>query len=418
MGVAASVNLSKVKSLRHGGVTAATMRVSQLTEGGTSEAAQVDAMQAELKRIEVFAQQFAKNIVDWGKMMANVMLALRGWALSFGKVIGLSADQNSEAFEAFLAVVTQGLLPLTADLDAAINERLLKDMAHLLMTMSQPLKLLASMAEQEPYHYHLLTMPVSQKNRPPPALLAASTNYLALRGQLAAELPTYLALLHRGCAVFVRRLADIQTRFWRDVKERWAELWEMLRVEEELNAGWEETCTVWCARWADVDEVVRALAITRPVPVHVVPVMAQAQAQATMQANIGRGYATLQAQHLQTLEKEREREREHTGKRYDAYFAYPDFYAPMAPQLATVKDREREKFEKEQKEREREQKARDKEQREREKTVRAHKQGEAQRLHCRFAVFCIGAGTLTYEQEARCHGRCFKSGRAQSLACT
>lgn len=376
VGVAASVNLSKVKSLRHGGVTAATMRVSQLTEGSASEAAQVDAMQSELKRIEVFAQQFAKNIVDWGKMTANVMLALRGWALSFGKVIGLTPDQNSEAFEAFLSVVTQGLLPLTADLDAAINERLLKDMAHLLMTMSQPLKLLASMAEQEPYHYHLLTMPVSQKNRPPPALLAASTNYLALRGQLATELPTYLALLHRGCAVFVRRLADIQTRFWRDVKERWAELWEMLRVEEELNAGWEETCMVWCARWADVDEVVRALGITSPVPVHVVPVVAQAQAQANMQANMGRGYATLQAQHLQMLEKERERERQHAGKRYDSYFAYPDFYAPMAPQLSTVKEREREKLEKEQKEREREQKARDKEQREREKLYERTSKGK------------------------------------------
>ncbi|KAF8171877.1 hypothetical protein BJ912DRAFT_860280 [Pholiota molesta] len=267
VGVAASVNLSKVKSLRHGGVTAATMRVAQLTEGNASEAAQVDAMQAELKRIEVFAQQFAKNVVDWGKMMANVMLALRGWALSFGKVIGLSAEQHSEAFDAFLAVVTEGLLPLTVDLDSAINERLLKDMAHLLMTMSQPLKLLASMAEQEPYHYHLLTMPVSPKNRPPPALLEASTNYLALRGQLAAELPAYLGLLHKGCAVFVRRLAGIQTRFWRDVKERWAELWEMLRVEGELNAGYEETINVWCARWADVDEVVRALNITRP-PAH------------------------------------------------------------------------------------------------------------------------------------------------------
>ncbi|KAF9486081.1 hypothetical protein BDN70DRAFT_870597 [Pholiota conissans] len=368
VGVAASVNLSKVKSLRHGGVTAATMRVAALTEGSAGEAAQVEAMHAELKRIEVFAQQFAKNIVDWGKMMANMMLALRGWALSFGKVIGLSAEQRSEAFDAFLGVVTQGLLPLTVDLDSAINERLLKDMAHLLMTMSQPLKLLASMAEQEPYHYHLLTMPVSAKNRPPPALLEASTNYLALRGQLAAELPAYLGLLHKGCAVFVRRLAEIQTRFWRDVKERWAELWEMLRVEGELNAGYEETCTVWCARWADVDEVVQALNIARPVP-PLVPVMAQAQAQA-------RGYAALQAQYAQTLAKDQERERlAALGKRHDAYFSYPEFYLPMTPQLSLPKERDRDRLEKEQrekekrdqKEREREQKEREKEQREREK---------------------------------------------------
>ena len=263
--VAAGVNLSKVKSLRHGGVREATMRVASLTEGANSEAAQVERMQAELKRIEVFAQQFAKNVVDWGKMQHNVVGALRTWALSFGHVIGLSPESRSEAFDAFVEVVRSGLLPLSADLEMAINERLLKDMAHLLMTMLKPLKLLASMNEQEPYHYHLLTMPVSAKNRPPASLLAASTNYLALRGQLAAELPVYLGLLHRGFAVFVRRLAAIQTRFWADVKERWAGLWEMLRVEGEMNAGVDETCAVWCARWTDVDEVLRALGITQSV---------------------------------------------------------------------------------------------------------------------------------------------------------
>ncbi|KDR75582.1 hypothetical protein GALMADRAFT_488485 [Galerina marginata CBS 339.88] len=317
VGVAASVNLSKVKSLRHGGVTAATMRVSHLTEGN-SEAAQVEAMQAELKRLEVFAQQFAKNVVDWGKMMANVMLGLRTWALSFGKVIGLSSEQGSEAFDAFMEVVKKGLMPLTADLEAAINEKLLKDMAHLLMTMNQPLKLLASMNEQEPYHYHLLTMPVSQKNRPPPSLLAASTNYLALRGQLAAELPTYLALMHQGFAIFVRRLAAIQTRFWRDVKEHWAELWEMLRVEGELNAGWEETCAVWCARWADVDEVVKALGIMQPVP-HLQPTP--------------KAYPPLTPNYANQ----------------EQYFAYPNFYMPMTPAFSSpppsqpTRERERER---------------------------------------------------------------------------
>ncbi|KAF8911579.1 hypothetical protein CPB84DRAFT_1762280 [Gymnopilus junonius] len=263
--VSAGVNLSKVKSLKHGGISAATMRVSHLTEGN-SEAAQVEAMQTELKRLDVFAQQFGKNVVDWGKMMSNVMLALRTWALSFGKVIGLSADQGSEAFDAFMEVIKKGLLPLTADLEGAINEMLLKDIARLLSTMNQPLKLLASMNEQEPYHYHLLTMPVSQKNRPPPSLLAASTNYLALRGQLAADLPIYIGYLRRGIDILVRRLAAIQTRFWRDVKEHWAELWEMLRVEGELNAGSDETCAVWLNRWQEVDELVQSLAITKPVP--------------------------------------------------------------------------------------------------------------------------------------------------------
>ncbi|KAF8161375.1 hypothetical protein B0H34DRAFT_700687 [Crassisporium funariophilum] len=280
--VAAGVNLSKMKSLRHGGVGAATKLAEAGAAGtgaagddiGGSEAARVDYMQAELKRIDVFAQQFAKSVVDWGKMMSHVMVALRVWSISFGHVIGLSPEQGSEAFDAFLEVIEKQLMPLTTELEAAINERLLKDMAHLLMTMNQPLKLLASMNEQEPYHYHLLTMPMSAKNRPPPSLLAASTNYLALRGQLAAELPTYLALLHKGFEIFVRRLAEIQMRFWGHVRERWGILWEMLRVEGELNAGWEETVGVWRVRWGDVDEVMRALGVVQP-PVSMTSSLAQ-----------------------------------------------------------------------------------------------------------------------------------------------
>lgn len=334
VGVAASVNLSKVKSLRHGGVTAATMRVAQLTEGVHSEAAQVEAMQNELKRIEVFAQQFAKNVVDWGKMMANLVLTLRTWAISFGNVIGLSGDQGSEAFDAFVELVSTGLMPLTADLEASINNRLLKDMAHLLMTMSQPLKLLASMNEQEPYHYHLLTMPVSQKNRPPASLLAASTNYLALRGQLATELPTYLTLMHQGFAIFVRRLADLQTRFWKDVKDRWAELWEMLRVEGELNSGWEDTCSIWCARWSDVDEVVKSLNIMQPVPASQHTPQVQIHAGAPSPAAFPRGYAA-QQQHVQQSISDGPTELE-------SYFAYPDFYMAVPPLTTpqTKKDRD------------------------------------------------------------------------------
>ncbi|KAJ6456805.1 hypothetical protein C8R47DRAFT_1227760 [Mycena vitilis] len=49
-------------------------------------------------------------------------------------------------------------------------------------------------------------MPVTPKNRPPPALLSASAHYLALRVQLAAELPAYLSLLHRGLAALIPRL--------------------------------------------------------------------------------------------------------------------------------------------------------------------------------------------------------------------
>ncbi|KAJ3969654.1 hypothetical protein EV361DRAFT_951286 [Lentinula raphanica] len=250
--IAASINLSKIKSLRR----------MQPADSGSIEATRVEKMESELEKVEQFAQQFAKDVVGWSKSMTIVMQNLMIWAVSFGKVIGLSDDQGSEAFDAFIGLLEQYLAPLCLELENVINERLLKEVALLLATMQQPMKLLDSMNEQEPFHYHLLTMNVTPKNRPPPALLEASTNYLALRGQLAKELPRYLELLHRGIALSVRRLADIQTQFWQDVRDRWAELWEMLRVDGELNAGAAETIAVWIGRWSDVDEVVRSLAIT------------------------------------------------------------------------------------------------------------------------------------------------------------
>jgi len=110
---------------------------------------------------------------------------------------------------------------------------------------------------------HALLAPLLKLLRVP-TLIGYGHGHQLISGQLAAELPVYLGLLHRGFAVFVRRLVAIQTRFWVHVKNRWADLWEMLRVERELYAGWEEMCAVWCGRWADVDEVMRALGLMQP----------------------------------------------------------------------------------------------------------------------------------------------------------
>lgn len=253
--VTASVNLGKMKNLRPG-----SMKTLQNDNNG--EASKVEMLSAELKGVEDFAQDFAKNIVDWSRSMTKVMSALKTWAIGFGKVIGLSDEQRSEAFEAFVHVIEIELKGLSDTLDQEINITLLRHIALLLDTLRQPHKLLSSMREQEPFHYHLLTMNVS-KNRPPAALLAASTNYLALRGQLATELPSYLRLLRRGLDVCIAKLAEIQTTFWGNVRDKWAELWDMLRVEGELNAGHEETMNVWRARWMDVDDVVAHLNINQ-----------------------------------------------------------------------------------------------------------------------------------------------------------
>ena len=273
LGVVASVNPSMMKPLIHGGVAAA-MRANELADGlgaDNSAVAKVEAMQAELKRLDEFLRLWARNIVTWGEMISKAMLSLLNWALSFAKVIGLSAELKSEAFDAVIEMVEKALLPLVSDVEVAIAEQLLKDLAHLKTSMVQPLKLLASMNAQEPFHYCLLTMPVSGKYGPPPSLLAGSRNYLALRGQLAKELPIYIALMHSAIARLVRRFADIQARFWIDVKTHWMGLWEMLRVEDDPNVGSAETMSVWYGRWADVNEVVTNLGLTIPVQVQTTP---------------------------------------------------------------------------------------------------------------------------------------------------
>ncbi|KAJ7840497.1 glycosyl hydrolases family 31-domain-containing protein [Mycena olivaceomarginata] len=100
------------------------------------------------------------------------------------------------------------------------------------------------------------------REEPPPARFAFRIR--ALRTQLPAELPAYLALLHRGLSALVRRLAGLQAGFFGEARDAWAGLWDMLRVEGERNGGGEETVGVWRARWGDVDNGVAGLQICRP----------------------------------------------------------------------------------------------------------------------------------------------------------
>ncbi|KAJ6593228.1 hypothetical protein B0H19DRAFT_1010604 [Mycena capillaripes] len=231
-----------------------------------SEAARVDRMAAELARIDVFAQQLSRSSQEWARAADTSARGLLAWAKAFAAAIGLSSTVRSEAFDAFLATLTESLLPRSSALLPQIASDLLAPLARLLASAAQPRQLLASMAEHAPLHHHLLTMPVSAKNRPPPALLSASAHYLALRVQLAAELPAYLSLLHRGLAALVRRLAAVQAAFFGDARDAWAGLWDMLRVEGERNGGGAETEAVWRARWGDVDLGVQTLGICQPLP--------------------------------------------------------------------------------------------------------------------------------------------------------
>ena len=252
VGVAASVNIGRMKSLR-----------SVKAREGNEEAVQVEKMEKQLKTADAFVNALAKAAIAWGTSVRATVEQLRDWAIGFGKVIGLSDEQQSEAFDAFLVVLEKQLMPLCADLEVVLKEKLLRELARLIATSASPMRLLDAMNTLEPLHYGLLNINFA-KNRPPATLLEASQSYLALRGQLHTELPQYLALLDKGIMLTVHQLAQIQARFYADVRDRWSDLWDALRVEGEMNAGASETLRVWWERWGEVDKMVLGLKIAYP----------------------------------------------------------------------------------------------------------------------------------------------------------
>ncbi|KAL6305114.1 hypothetical protein BKA93DRAFT_731664 [Sparassis latifolia] len=257
LGVATSVSLGRMKSLRSS---------SQKTKEGAEanqEAEQVVQMGEELKRYEVFIQKLAKETVDWTASVRGVMQHLFEWAECFGRIIWMSRDIKSEAFDAFITVISSQLLPTCNDLAGVIKNKLLRQLSALMDTTLAPFRLLEAMHTLEPLHYGLLNLNVS-KSRPPPQLLEASQSYVALRAQLFAELPQYIALLNKGMTHCILQLANWQAMFWRDVRDRWAELWDALKAEGEMNAGAAETVSVWWNRFAQVEGAVGGLNIVRP----------------------------------------------------------------------------------------------------------------------------------------------------------
>ncbi|KAH9039884.1 hypothetical protein EDB85DRAFT_1859276 [Lactarius pseudohatsudake] len=244
-----------------GGVGVSAPR--SISRADSEEAVQVAQMERDISRADVFIQQFAKESVEWVKSVQALMSALRIWAEGFGRVIGLGPDVTSEAFDAFLVVVDKQLSSICTDLEAVMHEQLLPQLRMLLDTIKRPTLLLDTLHALEPHHFASLQHS-SAKGRPPSALNEASTAYVALRAQLCAELPAYLKLLNSGVTLCVGQLAKWQARLWRDVRARWSELWDALRVEGEMNAGREETERVWRARWDEAARDLRTLSIISP----------------------------------------------------------------------------------------------------------------------------------------------------------
>jgi hypothetical protein len=244
-----------------GGVGVSAPR--SISRADSEEAVQVAQMERDIIRIDAFVQQFAKETLDWVKSVQTLMSALHIWAEGFGRVIGLGPDVTSEAFDAFLVVVDKQLASICTDLEAVLREQLLPQLSMLLETIKRPTLLLDTLHALEPHHFASLQH-ISAKGRPPPALNDASTAYVALRSQLYAELPAYLKLLNAGVTLCISQVAKWQVGLWRDVRARWSELWDALRVEGEMNAGSEETERVWHARWEEAARDLRALTIISP----------------------------------------------------------------------------------------------------------------------------------------------------------
>lgn len=246
--LSASVNMKRIKMLR-----------TDQDKEDSHKAEQVASMGLELKRSDHFINEFAKEVLGWVINVKDAMKMLRIWAIDFAHVTGLSMDHNSEAFHAFLSVV-EHLSPLGEDLESAIRGKLLVQLARLGDSMQGPLRLVETMSTLEPLHYGLLNINFG-KYRPPTEFLDASQSYLALRGQLFSELPQYLTLLDKGITSSILQLAEWQMSYWRDVYDRWGSLWDALRVDDEMNAGAEETESVWWGRWAEVADIIDSLNI-------------------------------------------------------------------------------------------------------------------------------------------------------------
>ncbi|KAI0343603.1 hypothetical protein BDW22DRAFT_1316527, partial [Trametopsis cervina] len=257
VGVATSVSLGRMKSIR-----AAAFKVKEGNEANL-EAEQVSGMGEELKACEAFIRAFAKDAARWTKTLKAMVEGLRQWTLSFGQVIGVTAEQHSEAFDAFLTVIEHRLLPICDKLDTVIREQLFEQLARLTASTDAPERLLEAMRTLEPLHYGLLNFNVS-KSRPPPQLLEASKSYVALRAQLFAELPQYLELLHRGIVAAIMQFSKWQTEFWFAIRDKWSELWDALKVEGEMQGEATETLKVWWSRFAQVEAKVAGLNIVRP----------------------------------------------------------------------------------------------------------------------------------------------------------
>ncbi|KIY72201.1 hypothetical protein CYLTODRAFT_440784 [Cylindrobasidium torrendii FP15055 ss-10] len=258
-----------------------TLRIKGLKPPGgpeTDEARRIVNYHKQLAELEEFVGSLAHSSTEWCKTVAESSIALKSFADVFGKVVGLSGDLGSEAFDAFVKTLDNEIIPMAASLSKSLFATFLSPLESLLETLSGPLHLLDTLQNHLwPLHNHLLHMPLSAKNRPPPELIKASAEYVALRGKLAEEIPIYMSMANRVLAGCVVRLSRVQREYYHQVHSAWKALWAVLPVEgEPLETG--NAIKAWWDKWQDVDVLVTHLRIVQQIdlpPTPAVPTHAE-----------------------------------------------------------------------------------------------------------------------------------------------
>ena len=274
VGTAAAAHLGRIKSLR-------VPKIKDIAENASdnAEAAEVARLEGELQRYAVFLDKLAKDVKEWRLSMRHALVALWQWGITFGAVLGLTpspsvldssgidepdGEGRSEAYDAFTLLLAS-LPGLCTDLEQELQKSFIPLLSSLKTMMEPPTKLLNAMHSLQPLHVALLhtPFPQSKSRRPAPALLTASQSYLALRSALSAELPILLRAMNKATGLAVGMIAEQQAAFYASVGERWAELWDALKVEGERCGGAEETLRVWWERWGEVEVRLSIMRVTR-----------------------------------------------------------------------------------------------------------------------------------------------------------
>ncbi|RPD52469.1 hypothetical protein L227DRAFT_617790 [Lentinus tigrinus ALCF2SS1-6] len=171
--IAASVSLGRMRSLRSAAAKAKEGKKEEHTESEV-----VKEMAEQLRRQKDFLRKFAKD----------------------------SQNIPSEAFEAFLKLINDQLLPVCDETKDSITERLLPLISSLV-----------DLDTLEPIHNGLMNIAIKTRLSQQPL---ASRPYIALRGQRVLELPSYLKLLDHSISGCMRRLAGFQQSFYSHVPDR------------------------------------------------------------------------------------------------------------------------------------------------------------------------------------------------------